>query len=65
MQIMYVETLPFPDFPQSLGTLKERLESCLSMLVYVFAAAVTIMLSFCFWRCAACFCSILSRDERS
>lgn len=37
-----VNTFPFSDFSQSLGTTEERLESSLSMLVYVFVAA-TIM----------------------
>lgn len=35
-----LNTLPFPDFSRSLGTTKERLESSLSMFVYVFVAAV-------------------------
>lgn len=35
-----LNTFPFSDFSQSLGTMEERLESSLSMLVYVFVAAV-------------------------
>lgn len=35
-----LNTLPFPDFSQSLGTTKESLESSLSMLAYISVAAV-------------------------
>lgn len=35
-----VKTLAFTDFPQSLGTAKQRLESSLAMLVCGFVAAV-------------------------
>lgn len=38
-----LNTPPFPDFSQSLGTAKERLKSSRSVLAYVFAAAVMIM----------------------
>lgn len=35
-----LETVPFTDFPQSLGTTKQRLETSLSTLVSGFVAAV-------------------------
>lgn len=35
-----LETLPFTDFPQSLGTTKQRLETSLSTLISGFVAAV-------------------------